>query len=366
MFDADHWQTDVPGAIPPGEEPSDRCPHRRPFPADFTGCPAHQAVTFVPTDSLHRPLGTALTCRHLTAGQAGAGTSTRYYARCALGASSERLRWLAMVTPARLEVMRVLQAEFDAATAAHRDALFTTRAACRDEPRSIDLRHELEARVREFLAAATAFVEKNADRFADVGLPPGPLLRLVDDLAWAWARSRGSWDDGRRWVDGRSRAAGRGRGDDLEALPLASQAFLRPVAEAPWRQPVAAARDDSSPVAAAEAGEVLLDTGEVRVVRHSGPSRVSLSGEVDAANAELVAGALAQGLAGQGDRHLDLSGLLFCAVGGLRAMVRAARGVEPGGRVLVHGMPAHLQRAMRLVGWAEQPSLVLAGNGVHP
>jgi anti-anti-sigma regulatory factor len=266
-----------------------------------------------------------------------------------------------MVTPARLEVMRVLQAEFDAATAPHRDALFSARAGFREHPGSIDLRHELEARVAEFLAAATAFIEQNADRFGDVGLPHGPLLRLVEDLAWAWARSRGEWDDGRRWVD---RRAGRSGRDDLDALPPASQAFLRPVAEAPWRQDAPPVGDGSPPLHPEEAGEVLLDTGGVRVVRLRCPSRLSLSGEVDAANAELVAGALAAGLAGRGDRHLDLSGLLFCAVAGLRAMVQAAAGLEPGGRVLVHGMPVHLQRAMHLVGWAGLPTLVLAGKTV--
>ncbi|HEV7677281.1 MAG TPA: STAS domain-containing protein [Candidatus Dormibacteraeota bacterium] len=361
MFDAEHWQTDGRGKHRQGGEASDRCPHRRPFPADFIGCEAHQAVTFVPTDSLHRPLLTALTCRHLTAGQSGTGSSARYYARCALGAEPERLRWLAMVTPARLEVMRVLQAEFDAATAPQRDALFAARAGWREQPRSIELRHELDARVREFLATATAFVETNADRFGDVGLPPGALLRLVEDLTGAWARSRGEWDDGRRGLDGRPRSTGRPGGDDLAALPLASQAFLRPVAEAPWRQD---AGQGGTPPGTEQAAEVLLDTGAVRVARLSGASRVTLSGEVDAANAEVVATALVTGLAGRGDRHLDLSGLLFCAVAGLRAMVQASECVEPGGRVLVHGMPVHLQRAMHLVGWAGLPTLVLAGSGV--
>jgi anti-anti-sigma factor len=328
-------------------DPGDRCPHPRPFPVDFSACPAHQAVSFVATDALDRPLATSLTCRHLTTGEAVRSTG-QFYARCGLGGEDDRLRWLATVTPARLEVMRALQEEFDVAMAGHSAALFEARALLLQRPTAPERRELLERRLHEFLDGVSVFLAGREARFEDVGLPVEPLARVVEDMSWAWARTR-------------SYAGAEQQRRRLAAFAPASQAFLRPVAEAPWR--VLHSFDGVN--GTGPAGEVLLDTGAVRVARLEGRQGVSVSGEIDAANAESVSAALDAGLGGAGDRHLDLSGLLFSAVAGLRAVVQAAQCVEPGGRLVVHGMPAHLQRAMHVAGWADQRPLVFAAHGAR-
>src|SRR3989442_13822965 len=45
--------------------PADECPYPKPFPPDFTDCPAYQATQMVTLDLSHRPLGSVMTCRHL-------------------------------------------------------------------------------------------------------------------------------------------------------------------------------------------------------------------------------------------------------------------------------------------------------------
>ena len=332
--------------------PADRCPHRRPFPEGFDACPAHQAVAFVPTDTMHRPLRTELSCRHLATGQQPGAAGGSFYARCSLGSADERVRWLAMVTPARLEVMRALQEEFDAGVAAQRADLFNARAELLNRPESAARRRELEAALQAFLAAAAGFVAGREQRFEDVGLPAPALLRLVEDLCRSWAQTRPA----------RS-------GDvaaELERFPVASQPFLQAVAQAPWHdhelagRPVAAS--GSAPRHAARTwaeDEPLLDGVGLRMTRGAG-GVVNVYGEVDARNADLFAETLRAALSGPADRHVDAGGLLFCAVSGLRALVRTAQRLDPGARLVVHGMPEQMRRAMQLVGWAEVPNLVFA------
>jgi hypothetical protein len=72
----------VPARI--GGEENDRCPHPRPFPPDFDGCPAFHPVSYLVADSTDDLLGTVVSCRHLTSGSTP-GAPGRYYARCALG-----------------------------------------------------------------------------------------------------------------------------------------------------------------------------------------------------------------------------------------------------------------------------------------
>jgi anti-anti-sigma factor len=315
---------------------ADRCPHRRPFPKGFAACPAHQAVAFVPTDTMSHPLRTQLTCRHLTTGTQAGSTGT-FYPRCSLGSEAERMRWLAMVTPARLEVMRALQVEFDAVLTARRDALFRARAAQLAAPDSRRCRAELEAAVQAFVDGAATFVAEREERFADVGLPTAALVKLVEEMCWAWARTRP--------------VAARGGEERIEVFPVASQPFLGSVAEAPWRDRGAA--------------EPLLDVPGLRLTRDR-HGVLGLHGELDARNAERLGAALEEALSGPGERHLDASGLLFCGVAGLRILVRAAQRLGPGARLVVHGMPESTRRAMALVGWAEVPNLVVvAGSEVN-
>ncbi|HEX4580161.1 MAG TPA: hypothetical protein VH498_09195 [Candidatus Dormibacteraeota bacterium] len=82
--------------FPIGERP-DRCPYSRAFTREFAEspcCPAFQAAAFTGTDLRNRPLGTTVTCQHLTVGQGGSNGG-RFYPRCGLGSAEARLHWLA-------------------------------------------------------------------------------------------------------------------------------------------------------------------------------------------------------------------------------------------------------------------------------
>src|ERR1700694_3027969 len=105
----------------------DRCVYPRPFAEDFADCAAFQATSFIAADSRNKQLGTWRTCRHLITGNA-LETRGRFYPRCALGNSEQRLQWLAQVSPARLDVVRALQEEFDQVSPPPRERLFYPRA----------------------------------------------------------------------------------------------------------------------------------------------------------------------------------------------------------------------------------------------
>lgn len=73
--------------------PPDECPWPRPFRDDFHECPVFAPLLFRPTDSRDRPLGAALTCRHLVSrpfDQPKAG----WYGACDLGDAAARRAYL--------------------------------------------------------------------------------------------------------------------------------------------------------------------------------------------------------------------------------------------------------------------------------
>jgi anti-anti-sigma factor len=87
------------------------------------------------------------------------------------------------------------------------------------------------------------------------------------------------------------------------------------------------------------------------------PVGLKLTGEIDATNAHLVDRALREHAQAGRPLHLDLSELSFCDVAGLRAVVSFAQ--RPGGdrRLVLHGMPAQIEKVMNVMGWAELPGL---------
>ncbi|MDB5067392.1 MAG: anti-sigma factor antagonist [Chloroflexi bacterium] len=103
----------------------------------------------------------------------------------------------------------------------------------------------------------------------------------------------------------------------------------------------------------------VYDNGRLRVTRTLHPPTLSLTGEIDQWNARSVTRGLQAALEGEGDVHLDLSGVAFCDVDGIRALVTTAEGLSEGRRVVIHGLPAQLKKVIRLVGWDNHPALVI-------
>jgi anti-anti-sigma factor len=108
-------------------------------------------------------------------------------------------------------------------------------------------------------------------------------------------------------------------------------------------------------------GSVYADKNLV-VTRTLDPYGLTFSGEIDVNNSHAVARCLSTTFVGDDDLHLDVSGLIFCDISGIRAFVDAAEQKTTDAnerRLLLHGLPQLLQTVMRVTGWADLPNLVL-------
>jgi hypothetical protein len=315
---------------------SDRCPYARPFPVDFEGCPAFQAVTYVVADSTNQPIGTVASCRHLLSGSSP-GRQGRYYARCALGTAADRKAWAGRVGPERLSKVRALQAEFDLFSRPYREQMMQLKAEVA-EVSADDAERRLERAMADFLKAVDGFLADNEDRFREIALPVGPLKHLLHEWSWAWV--------------GTSRSSP-AMGED-PVLP-----FEPGEAGVLTFDQLKARREANGQL---HVNRVYSDE-LLRIDRTLEPPGLAFAGDVDASNIHAVTQSLALAAVPRGDFHLDLSGLSFCDLGGFRAIVRAARSLGPGRRIIVKGMPPQLWRAIRIVGWAELPNLIVASDG---
>jgi anti-anti-sigma factor len=104
-------------------------------------------------------------------------------------------------------------------------------------------------------------------------------------------------------------------------------------------------------------GRVYADK-QLVVTRTLDPYGLMFSGEIDVSNCHVVAECLSKAYIGDDDLHLDVSGLIFGDISGIRAFVDAAeaRGER---RLMLHGLPELLQTVMRVTGWADLPNLRL-------
>lgn len=108
-------------------------------------------------------------------------------------------------------------------------------------------------------------------------------------------------------------------------------------------------------------GSVYADKNLV-VTRTLDPYGLTFAGEIDVNNCHAVAQCLSTTFVGDDDLHLDVSGLIFCDISGIRAFVDAAERKTAHAnerRLLLHGLPELLQTVMRVTGWADLPNLVL-------
>jgi anti-anti-sigma regulatory factor len=109
--------------------------------------------------------------------------------------------------------------------------------------------------------------------------------------------------------------------------------------------------------AAIGAGRVYADK-QLEVTRTLDPYGLRFLGEIDINNCHAVADCLNTAFVGNDDLHLDVSGLIFCDIGGIRSFVEAAEHRNKR-RLLLHGLPELLQTVMKVTGWADLPSLVI-------
>ena len=104
-------------------------------------------------------------------------------------------------------------------------------------------------------------------------------------------------------------------------------------------------------------GHVYADK-QLLVSRTTMPDGLSFSGEIDTSNSHAIGAVIASVQVPDRDVHVDVAGLQFCDISGIRAFVAAAEAM-PNGRLLLHGMPAQLETVIKAVGWNRIPALVV-------
>jgi anti-anti-sigma regulatory factor len=91
---------------------------------------------------------------------------------------------------------------------------------------------------------------------------------------------------------------------------------------------------------------------------------VAMAGEIDEATYPGLVDALAAAADGENEVHFDLSGVEYCDLAGLRAIVcltgadRDGQGAQR--RVVLHRLRPELMTVLRIVGWDATPGLALA------
>ncbi len=297
-------ETDPGAPIPLA--PVNRCAFGQYFDRLTVDCPAFQPRPFVAATSYGKPLGTHMSCAHLLVGEI---EHNQFYPRCALGSDRERVRWVAAVGPGRFEVSRALQAEFGAAYGDFHRLLIDAKAAvlAASPGDTAATREALAATVREFLLAFGSFVSANAARVEELDIDPAAVTAEA-------ARVLGEWQRSRR----------------LEFPASDSTRMGRSAGVSP------------------AAGEDVVRTPQLVITRSPQPPVITVIGQVDEGNIDLLELAIREALhAGAGELGVDLAGVTFCSVAGLRVL---ARMVESG-TARIEGASPHLRRAFDAAGF---------------
>jgi ABC-type transporter Mla MlaB component len=111
----------------------------------------------------------------------------------------------------------------------------------------------------------------------------------------------------------------------------------------------------------------IVDDGMLRITRAASSSRLMLAGDIDEPSIPFLAAALAGTADGSGEVHVDLAGVGYCGLAGLRVLTGLGGGQDHLPRRLVlHHLPAHLHEVLRIMGWDTSPGLALASTSASP
>jgi len=108
----------------------------------------------------------------------------------------------------------------------------------------------------------------------------------------------------------------------------------------------------------------LYDDGVLRIAATGNPRGLAIAGEVDEDTYPALVAKLEE-LAGADEIHLNLAGVQYCDLAGLRAMTRLAGvgGSRNSRRVVLHGVPQKLRTVLSILGWDSIPGLVIDHEG---
>ena len=133
---------------------------------------------------------------------------------------------------------------------------------------------------------------------------------------------------------------------------------VKPLAPAPTMGPAAA--QPATPPAMPQHRQWLVVAlpGEVDVTMDGQVyDTLVLSGDIDEETYPALTEALSHIPRDNAGLHVDLSAVTFCDLAGLRAIVRLTESTTP---VILHGVPRTLLTVMKILGWDQQPGLVIS------
>lgn len=126
---------------------------------------------------------------------------------------------------------------------------------------------------------------------------------------------------------------------------------------------------DAAPEGWAEA-VTRCDAQSPLLVTFSGPTgTLRLDGTIDESTRTLLRTALARAAVSTRDTlRIDVTGVAYCDLAGLRAIVLLARQVAPARRVMLTGLPQEADTMLHILGWDATPGLAVvpAQPGVQP
>ena len=133
----------------------------------------------------------------------------------------------------------------------------------------------------------------------------------------------------------------------------------KPLGLAPDMGP-AAAQPATAPPATPQHRQRLVVTppGEIEVTDDGQVhDTLVLGGDIDEETYPALIEALSRIPRDSAGLHVDLSAVTFCDLAGLRAVVRLAESTTP---VILHGLPGTVLTVMKILGWDQQPGLVIS------
>lgn len=142
------------------------------------------------------------------------------------------------------------------------------------------------------------------------------------------------------------------------------------LARPPGSAPSRADRDVPAGWAASSRGEhTLFDNENFSIGRRSDPVELVLAGDIDYSSLPHLTAALPDAVDGSGVLHVDLADVYFCDLAALRAIIGLGQHREdqqPWRRprsVVLHNVPVHVDKVMRIVGWDTTPGLTIDTGG---
>jgi anti-anti-sigma regulatory factor len=106
------------------------------------------------------------------------------------------------------------------------------------------------------------------------------------------------------------------------------------------------------------------EDGALLVTRTCGPPGLAIAGEIDESNyADLIGAPAAIADWPDCEVHINLSGVTYCDLAGLRTIIRVATGRDRAvglRRAVLHAVSPELTAVLRILGWDKIPGLAIS------